>query len=1678
MRFTVPLRKAGPYIGPKGGKWADFEHKTPWQEPKGAVSHYPIDKKKWAADVRARNAAEDKTADTHVRYSLRMVPVEQLAPPTAWSSHKLDQVTEAFKAKKQLPPVRADVGDGGLYVIEDGNHRVRAAMQAGHTHVPVLTSWIVQKPGLRKAEGPYIGPKGGKWADPEHTIPWRVVIEPHPALGWSSSMSFEGVHDVGKGRVKLGKHGPTMPRESLPHFINDLHGRVDVPEHASNAAINAVREGKAKLLGKGDDGLAFKVGDQVVKVSTTVPYQPTNDGHRSPAQAASMLEHQVKVGNALAEKVEGVQRSTFVRHGDKGFQIKPYVELPEKFTRAQLDTIQGIVHAIHAQGYSLRDTVQAGLQDGKPVLFDVGKAAPIEGHQYAVADDLDHLRSLYADHGERFENTNEDTNERDWRKMVEAPSKISVLPKVTQDKINRVHDARVSDAKRKLSGEALAKRLEDLHWDRQTLEAEAGLRDEFEDYQKSARPRFVVPLSKAGPYIGPKGGKWANPEHTIPWGFTGTPGSAEHVSALASHLAETHGAKVSLQHHNGTTTVSGIHVPKAQRGQGTGDAIMSAVERVADAHGHKLILTPDPSFGGSQGGSKTRLAKWYKRRGFVENKGKHRDFTFRETMYREPVKKALSKAGGPYIGPKGGKWANPEHTIPWVENRARTATREPMRTGVIGVNTGSVMSAVNRLLGTLPEDHEYGFFLDGEFDGRTAYVPIVHPGTGEQRQIEVELAATHVGDSRGVTGALQTRETANGPLQSIMLRVDKRHWASGKLKEALRSVLAHELTHAADPSILENAKRILAGTQRKYADKDSRRQNSQASHDAYLNQPIEVTARLQQIKRELQDPRAMNEVHKLGPEAWLEKHSETWARVGKRYTKKNVRRTLQAVAAVHTAARAGQLRAFQKAILEAIPEAVGEALFKAQGHKYIRRVPYTDARGKQRYRYYYAESAAARSAVAGEEVSLGKQLAKVLSVSPDGTVTMELDGQERRIRSDDWHNLLASHYGGDRYFAAAERRASQAVNAVLRHVPAEMLAELQGSDAERLEQLRTRVPAVYGKLQKAFQRAGIDAPQAKRVLGAVLERRGWRPNARAAAIGHVLEHRDLNVRTLIRGAENLAGGKPVSAGHVRTMAELRHPPSGKGFAEDVAETAQRAEAELAKLSALLSQGKGPEALAQALSSPAMAKLLQLAQAMPGLRDKAIEPVRETLLQVPAAAPRAEPATEGATTQVYVAGENGAPEALTARYRLVEASDAIASHKPGSFKRQEAYPEGVQERAYHRDEAEQAKVIRNAHKLNPAFTVNTNPDAVNGPPVMDQHGVVLGGNSRTMSMQLAYDAHPERAAAYKAYLAEQAHTVGLKPSDVHAMKNPILVRVVESRDTDHQKLLVRQMNETFTQGMDPRTLQVAMGRKLDDASLRVLGDSMDPDETLSSFLDTKRSEPFVNALMRAGVIDQRNANQYMVKGTRQLNEDGKQLVSRILVGRTLNDADLLSDTNPKLIDNIARAVPYLAQAKTHGAGYDVGDDLKTAVSAYNDLRKQGKNLSADITDAQFQKLFNQQHMFEDAHPVQSNPRALALLEVLIRKNGPQKMAELFKEYAARAQHHPEGQASMFGDAPSPSQVLLETVKGSLAKAFGNARSRVVDFYLNRARASHLSRPIEAASPRFVIGFYRATVPRPK
>ncbi len=79
-------------------------------------------------------------------------------------------------------------------------------------------------------------------------------------------------------------------------------------------------------------------------------------------------------------------------------------------------------------------------------------------------------------------------------------------------------------------------------------------------------------------------------------------------------------------------TLNRIDVPKSQRNSGIGTQIMQDLVDAVDAQGATLKLSPSGDFGGSV----PRLKEFYKRFGFVENKGKAKDYAISESMYRTP----------------------------------------------------------------------------------------------------------------------------------------------------------------------------------------------------------------------------------------------------------------------------------------------------------------------------------------------------------------------------------------------------------------------------------------------------------------------------------------------------------------------------------------------------------------------------------------------------------------------------------------------------------------------------------------------------------------------------------------------------------------------------------------------------------------------------------------------------------------------------------------------------------------------------------------------------------------------------------------------------------------------------------------------------------------------------------
>lgn len=115
---------------------------------------------------------------------------------------------------------------------------------------------------------------------------------------------------------------------------------------------------------------------------------------------------------------------------------------------------------------------------------------------------------------------------------------------------------------------------------------------------------------------------------------TESEGVKSDLENYTNHVKSEHGVDLGVTHYNGHIHVHKIVVPKDKRGSGIGSTVMRGLTDIADKHKARTLLTPATDFGGS---SVKRLKSFYKGHGFVENKGKNKDYSTQEGMFRDPT---------------------------------------------------------------------------------------------------------------------------------------------------------------------------------------------------------------------------------------------------------------------------------------------------------------------------------------------------------------------------------------------------------------------------------------------------------------------------------------------------------------------------------------------------------------------------------------------------------------------------------------------------------------------------------------------------------------------------------------------------------------------------------------------------------------------------------------------------------------------------------------------------------------------------------------------------------------------------------------------------------------------------------------------------------------------------------
>lgn len=359
--------------------------------------------------------------------------------------------------------------------------------------------------------------------------------------------------------------------------------------------------------------------------------------------------------------------------------------------------------------------------------------------------------------------------------------------------------------------------------------------------------------------------------------------------------------------------------------------------------------------------------------------------------------------------------------------------------------------------------------------------------------------------------------------------------------------------------------------------------------------------------------------------------------------------------------------------------------------------------------------------------------------------------------------------------------------------------------------------------------------------------------------------------------------------------------------------------------------------------------------------------------------------------------------LPAKYRLVEAADLTPSHDPVSFAKNAGYPEGVQERAYDTSKEAQARVIDQAQNYEPAYTVNSNPDAVNGPPVITPDGIVLGGNSRAMStIRLYRDGNGD---VYRDALRHSAGSFGLDPEDVDGMKEPVLVRQVQApASVGAMRRLGSDLNRSMTGALGAAEKAVSAGKSISPETLQTVAGMLDEGNYTIRELLEKKGADVVKMLAADGVITDRERPAFVDPATGSLNEAGRTFVDKAFLGTVIDDPRVMEAAPKSILGKVERILGSVTSLSGRADEWNLAPAIRAAIAKA--VTEHAKIASRDIdTDVYLgtRTLFGPER----------NPVVDALVRALDKK--PTEVSKMFAGFARDAGENPEGQIRMMGPA---------------------------------------------------------------
>ena len=346
------LSKAGPFIGPRGGKWADAKHTIPYKEGgKGGPdpSKHAAYKQEYdaltsmivsldgmegflssvARKKQLSAAGKKQLGDGLTSAITRLIGAQHfLASPTrkakvdaAMSKKASDQMEGAISSMQSLRRTGGDIKP-----VMNQIQSIRGTLSKLRSKVGGFVSETKKSISLEGLElltkaGPFIGPRGGKWADAKHTIPYSEGDKKKPASG---------------GKVS---HGITAAKLDAAPVGSEVH---------MGNAKNPSRFGYVKRTG-GWHQKNMKTGDVHPTPGTHPKAWISAYSKMKIVQGASEPKPQKKAEWSSAPKLNTAFAAKVAKKVDSSWMAQ-----------ASLDDIRNTITSTHMSGMSMSDRIENG----------------------------------------------------------------------------------------------------------------------------------------------------------------------------------------------------------------------------------------------------------------------------------------------------------------------------------------------------------------------------------------------------------------------------------------------------------------------------------------------------------------------------------------------------------------------------------------------------------------------------------------------------------------------------------------------------------------------------------------------------------------------------------------------------------------------------------------------------------------------------------------------------------------------------------------------------------------------------------------------------------------------------------------------------------------------------------------------------------------------------------------------------------------------------------------------------------------------------------------------------------------------------------------------------------------------------------------------------------------------